>query len=208
MFIKLCGFTRTEDVEILRTLQISAGGFIFYKNSRRYVTPERAREMSLLLHDFGIKAAGVFVDDSPEEIMEIAGFSHLDMIQVYNSNTAIELSPQIPVINCVRLGGPEQHQLPEPHEGGMVLFDTYSAEAHGGTGRTFDPELIKDYPFKDQMIIAGGITSENVKNIITELRPGGIDISSGIEISPGIKSEEKILRILKAIKEAANDINA
>lgn len=208
MFIKLCGFTRIEDIEIVKNLPISAVGFIFYKNSRRYVSPEHAGKMSLLLKKNGIKAAGVFVDDDPETIMEIVNSSSLDMVQVYNSSTANELAQMIPVINCVRVGGPEQHLLPEPHAGGMVLFDTYSEEAHGGTGKSFNLDLISEYPYKDKMIIAGGINESNIRNILQKVRPGGIDISSGIEISAGIKSKEKILNIMKAIEEAENDINA
>ena len=208
MFIKLCGFTRTEDVEFVKDLPISSVGFIFYKNSRRYVTPELAAEMTHKLKGSGIKTAGVFVDDDPESIMRIVEHAGLHMVQVYNSNTANELASVIPVISCVRVGGPEQHSLPEPHPGGMVLFDTYSAEAHGGTGKSFNHDLIKTYPFKDRMIIAGGINENNVKNIITEIEPGGLDISSGIEISEGIKSAEKILRIMNAIEEAKNDITA
>lgn len=208
MFIKLCGFTRTEDVEFVKDLSISSIGFIFYKNSKRYVSPEQAAEMALILKDSGIKTTGVFVDDSSESIMKIVESTGLDMVQVYNSNTANELASVLPVIRCVRVGAPEQQRLPIPHPGGMVLFDTYSTEAHGGTGKSFNTDLIKDYPLKDMMIIAGGINPDNVKLIIKEIHPGGIDISSGIEISPGIKSKEKILNILKAIKEAENDIIA
>jgi phosphoribosylanthranilate isomerase len=208
MFIKLCGFTRTEDIEFVKDLPISAVGFIFYINSRRYVTPDQAAEMTLLLKGSRIKTTGVFVDDDPESIMCIVEHAGLHMVQVYNSNTANELAPLLPVINCIRVGGPEQHTLPEPHPGGMVLFDTYSADAHGGTGKSFNHDLIKAYPFKDRMIIAGGINESNVKNIITEIQPGGLDISSGIEISQGIKSAEKILRIMNAIEEAKNDFTA
>ncbi len=208
MFIKLCGFTRTEDVEFVRDLPVSSVGFIFYRNSRRYVTPEQAAEMSLILKGSGIKTTGVFVDDDSKSIMKIVEHAQLDMVQVYNSSTANELSPMIPVISCIRVGDPEQQTLPEPHPGGMVLFDTYSTEAHGGTGKIFNHDLIRSYPFRDRMIIAGGINESNVKNIIKELQPGGLDISSGIEISQGIKSGKKILKILQRIEEAKNDINA
>lgn len=208
MFIKLCGFTKTEDIEFVKDLPISAVGFIFYKNSRRYVTPDQAAEMTLILKGSGIKTTGVFVDDDSKSIMNIVEHAGLDMVQVYNSNTANELASLLPVINCIRVGGPKQHTLPEPHTGGMVLFDTYSAEAHGGTGKSFNHDLIRAYHFRDRMIIAGGINESNVKNIITEIHPGGLDISSGIEISQGIKSAEKILRIMNAIEEAKNDITA
>jgi len=208
MFIKLCGFTRIEDIEIVKNLPISSVGFIFYKNSRRYISPEHAGRMALLLKKNGIKATGVFVDDDPETIMEIVNSSSLDMVQVYNSCTADALSPLIPVINCVRIGDPENHLLPEPHTGGMVLFDTYSTDALGGTGKSFNLDSVIDYPFKNKMIIAGGISENNIYDIIRKVHPGGIDISSGIEISAGIKSEKKILRIMQIIEEAQNDINA
>jgi phosphoribosylanthranilate isomerase len=208
MFIKLCGFTRIKDIEKVVDLPISAVGFIFYKNSRRYVSPDMARDMASLINGTGIKSTGVFVDDDPESIMKIAESARLDMVQVYNSSTANELSPLIPVISCTRIGGPGQHKLPEPHAGWMVLFDTYSAELHGGTGKSFNHDLIRDYPYKDRMIIAGGVNEFNVEDIIKNLSPGGLDISSGIEISAGIKSHEKILTIMQKIKEADNAINA
>ncbi|PKL16215.1 MAG: N-(5'-phosphoribosyl)anthranilate isomerase, partial [Spirochaetae bacterium HGW-Spirochaetae-5] len=109
MFIKLCGFTRTEDIEFVKNLPISAVGFIFYKNSRRYVTPDKAAEMALILKGSGIKTTGVFVDDDSKSIMKIVEHARLDMVQVYNSNTANELAQLLPVISCVRVGGPEQH---------------------------------------------------------------------------------------------------
>jgi len=208
MFIKLCGFARTEDIEKVKNIPISSVGFIFYKNSKRYVSPEHAAEMALLLKGSGIKTTGVFVDDEPEDVIKIVSLANLDMAQVYNSDTANKLTPLIPVIRCVRVGGPEQLALPEPPEGGMVLFDTYSSEFHGGTGKSFNHNLIGEYPFRNRMIIAGGLNAGNIKNVITKFRPGGVDISSGIEISEGIKSEEKILEIMKLIEEAKNDINA
>ncbi|HNX24914.1 MAG TPA: phosphoribosylanthranilate isomerase [Spirochaetota bacterium] len=208
MFVKLCGFTRIEDIEFVKNFPVSSVGFIFYKNSRRYVSPHQACEMTSLLKGSGIKATGVFVDDKADSILKIVESANLDMVQVYNSNTANELSPFIPVISCIRVGGPEQRTLPEPHNGGMILFDTYSALSHGGTGKNFNHDLIREYPYREKMIIAGGVNEFNVKNIIRELRPGGIDISSGIEISEGIKSSEKILKIMQAIAEVKNDINA
>lgn len=208
MFVKLCGFTRIEDIEKVKSFPVSAVGFIFYKKSKRYVTPEIAAGMARSLRGSGIRTTGVFVEDSPESILDIVKSAGLDIAQVYSSDTARKLSPFIPVIECVRIGAPDQHSLPEPLPGGMVLFDTYSAEAHGGTGKSFNRDLIRGYPFRDKMLIAGGINESNVSDIIRELRPGGIDISSGIETSEGIKSGEKILKIMQAIKEAENEPNA
>lgn len=208
MFIKLCGFTRTEDISIIKNLPVSAVGFIFHKKSRRYITPQTAKKLSAHLKGSGIKTTGVFVDDEPEAIMKIVDSAGLDIVQVYDSNTADKLHSMIPVISCTRIGLPGETALPEPLPGGMVLFDTYSPDFHGGTGKSFNRDLVRDYPYRDKMVIAGGINENNIKEIIRELRPGGVDISSGIEISEGIKSEEKILRIMRAIEEAENDFNA
>lgn len=208
MFIKLCGFTRNQDVEFVKDLPVSSVGFIFYKKSARYVSPERAAEMISILNGTGIKAAGVFVDDDPESIMNIVRQSGLDMVQVYSSRTADTLAPVVPVINCIRIGEPGNNLLPEPQPGGMVLFDSYSPDEFGGTGRSFSREAIISYPYRERMIVAGGINALNVKETIRELCPGGIDISSGIEVSPGIKSRDKISDIISKIMEAQNEIIA
>lgn len=208
MFVKLCGFTRVEDIDFVKNLPVSSVGFIFHKKSGRYITPRKAGELSRILKGSGIKATGVFVDDLPESIMETSAVAELDIVQVYDNDTADKLSLIMPVIRCARIGAQENTLLPEPPAGGMVLFDTYSADAHGGTGKCFNHEIIETYPFRDRMIIAGGINETNIKNIITRIRPGGVDISSGIEISAGIKSREKILNIMKLIKEAEDEFNA
>ncbi len=207
MFVKLCGFTNPYDIEIIQSLPIASVGFIFYKKSKRYVKPNHAKKMSSMLNGSNIKSTGVFVDDDPVSIMKIVEEVNLDMIQVYDKKTAHQLASTIPVIECVRIGSQDKGELPIPHPGGFVLFDTYSAVSYGGTGKCFNHDLIRDYPFKNKMIIAGGINIDNIKPIIINMKPAGIDISSGIEISEGIKSKEKILKILQFIKEAEYDIN-
>lgn len=205
MFVKLCGFTRPEDIEKVIGLPVSSVGFIFYKKSKRYVTPEQAGKMSRMLERSPIKKTGVFVDSSPELIMDTVHSASLDMVQVYDSRTVLALSGRLPVIQGVRLGGPGEISLPEPLPGVRVLFDAYSSEKYGGTGKTFDSSLLKNYPFRERMIIAGGLNEDNILKIIKDMKPGGVDISSGIEESEGIKSGEKITRILKLIMEAEND---
>lgn len=205
VFVKFCGFTRPEDIEKVLKLPVSSVGFIFYEKSKRYVTPLQAKEMSLMLEGTGILKTGVFVNVHPGKIMETAEIAGLDMVQVYDSETARLLSGRIPVIECVRIGGPGRAHLPEPLPGGMVLFDTYSAEFYGGTGKTFDSNVLLNYSFRDRMIIAGGLNEFNITGIIKDIKPGGVDISSGIEISEGIKSGEKMTRIMQLITEAEND---
>jgi len=206
MFVKLCGFTGHRDAEMLHGLNVSAAGIVFYRESKRYVRPAIAKEITTVLKDGGIAATGVFVDDDPDTIKSIADYVGLDMLQVYSMETAKSLRGFLPLISCFRVR-PEHDtgDLPAPADGGLILFDTFDEVSMGGTGIRFSSGTVKDYRFKERMIIAGGLNSSNIKSIIKNIRPFGVDISSGIEEAPGIKSAEKIKDILEKIEEAEND---
>lgn len=206
MFVKLCGFTRHEDVENISGPDISAAGFVFYKASRRYVRPAAARELCAIVKRNGIAATGVFVDDDADTIKSIADYVGLNILQVYSMETAEALHGFLPVISCFRVR-PEHNSgdIPAPPDGGLVLFDTFDKGSMGGTGKSFSSGILSNYGFRDRMIIAGGLNSSNITSIIKNTRPFGVDISSGIEEAPGVKSAEKIKDILKKIKEAEND---
>lgn len=206
MFVKLCGFTRHKDVGMLAGTGVSAVGFIFYMGSKRYVKPAAAKELCSIIKGSGIAATGIFVDDDPDTIKSIADYVDLDMLQIYSSETAGALQGFLPVINCFRIK-PEHRtsDLPVPVNGGHILFDTYDAQNFGGTGNSFNSGILNSYGYRERMIIAGGINSGNITSVIKKIKPFGVDISSGIETSPGIKSAEKINEILKIIAEAEND---
>lgn len=206
MFVKLCGFTRHEDVELLHGINVSAAGFIFYRASKRYVKPVVAKELCSILKGSGVAATGVFVDDDADTIKSIADYTGLDMLQVYRDDLASALQGFLPVISCFRVKpGHGEADLPPPPEEGLILFDTFDAESMGGTGNSFDSEILKNYTFRERMIIAGGITSSGICPLIKNIKPFGVDISSGIEAAPGIKSAEKIKEIMDKIEEAQND---
>ncbi len=206
MFVKLCGFTRHEDIEKISGFKISSAGFIFYKASKRYVKPSIAKELCSIIKGSGIATTGVFVDDDEYTIKSIADYTGLDMLQVYTCETASALQGFLPVISCFRIkpeyGG---YDLPLPPENGIILFDTFDTDSTGGTGKNFSSEILKDYRFRDRMIVAGGINSSNIQPLIKNIKPFGVDISSGIETAPGIKSVEKIREILEKIEEVEND---
>ena len=206
MFVKMCGFTRVEDLEKIIGLNVSAAGFVFYRKSRRYIEPEKAKELCSVIKGSGISATGVFVDDDADEIKRIAEYAGLDMLQVYGRETALSLQGFLPVISCFRVK--EEHSaadLPEPCGDGHVLFDTYDAKSMGGTGNSFNRNILREYRFRERMIVAGGVNSSNIYSLIKEIKPFGVDISSGIETAPGIKSPDRIHEILEKIAEAEND---
>ncbi len=206
MFVKLCGFTRHEDIEKILNLNISAVGFVFYKASKRYIKPVLAKELCVELKGSGICATGVFVDDDADTIKSIADYTGLDMLQVYRNETAEALRGFLPVISCFRVKpGHGVNDLPVPPESGHILFDTFDTVSMGGTGKAFSSDMLKNYRFRERMIMAGGINSSNVSSLVKEIKPFGVDISSGIETAPGIKSPDKIKEILDKIAEAEND---
>lgn len=203
MFVKLCGFTRPEDIIKVMELPLSSIGFIFYKKSVRYVDPGIAGLMSGMLDGSGIIRTGVFVDESVESILKTADNVGLDMVQVYDPDLAAALSGRIPVISCFRVNATFPGiSLPEPLPEEWLLFDTYDPDVKGGSGKSFNWDILAGYPHRDRMIIAGGINSGNIVKLIREVNPGGIDLSSGIEDAPGIKSIKKILEIMSLIEEA------
>ncbi|HOK93023.1 MAG TPA: phosphoribosylanthranilate isomerase [Spirochaetota bacterium] len=203
MFVKLCGFTQEEDVKFVADLPVSAIGFIFYKKSLRYVSAEKARELGNIAGSSLLKV-GVFVDNTVDEIKAIAERASLDMLQLYNIETARALQGFLPIIQCFRIKDSGFEERIDS-EADFILVDTFDQQSFGGTGKTFDLALLNNCTFKKNLIIAGGINPENVSSIISKIKPFGIDLSSGIEISPGVKSREKIIQLLLKIKEAEND---
>ncbi len=206
MFVKFCGFTRSQDIEDAAMLPVSSVGYIFYEKSDRYITPEKGAEFSGILKGTGILKTGVFVKSSVDEIKRTAEIAGLDMLQVYDESTAKLLKGFLPIIEAFRIE--EDHGLPDKSSAEFILLDTYSKDEYGGTGKSFPHEILSNYPLINKTIIAGGIKSSNLKKIIIETHPFGVDISSGIETARGIKSPEKMREIFSIIMEAQNETDA
>jgi phosphoribosylanthranilate isomerase len=186
--IKVCGMTNLEDCQTAIDLGVDFIGFVFYKKSARYVTPEMAREISERING-EVKTVGVFVEEAEDEIDRLIDFCHLDFAQIYNNRAAREN-----LINVYRV----KDHLPEVAANGLVLFDSYS-EGFGGTGTTFDANLLKDHSALGRAFIAGGIDEGNVYRAL-ELKPFGIDFVSAVEKEKGKKDPFKMERLVKKVR--------
>ncbi|MFW5769918.1 MAG: phosphoribosylanthranilate isomerase [Spirochaetota bacterium] len=208
MFVKFCGFTRQHDLEYAASLGIQAAGFIFYPKSKRYITPAKAAELSRLIQGTGIIKTGVFVDTTPDDILHVMEKARLDCAQVYSEEAASRLSPQCTVIlaHRIRLESDIPRHIPEgiPY----LLLDTWSSSSMGGTGTAFDWTMLKRHTIPSRTIMAGGINAESIGPLLEKYIPYGIDVSSGIEERPGIKSKEKMKRLMTIAKEAKNVYHA
>jgi len=197
--IKICGLTRKPDVELAAALGADLLGFVFAKSPRR-VTPERVVEIAAGLSGKILKV-GVFVDAPLAEIKEIANFCTLDVVQLHGSEDFdyCQALNSFKVLKVYRLG--EGRDLPESSLSSYwgTLFDTWLPHQAGGGGKVFDWRMVAPWSGR-QFFLAGGLTPENVSQAIAMTRPFGVDVSSGVELAPGIKDAEKMRKFINAVK--------
>jgi phosphoribosylanthranilate isomerase len=202
MFVKFCGFTREEDIRFAAQLGIDAVGFVFYKKSKRYITPEKAAGLRAVIPE-KIYCFGIFVETPAEEIEEIACKVPLDYVQLYDHSLYNEVQQVKPVALTYRIEREEDiATIKKPEGNNLILLDSFHPAEKGGTGERFNWDYLQDYPYLKRTIIAGGLNSKTVPQLLETITPYGLDISSGIETEPGIKSQEKMHTLMHIIKEA------
>jgi phosphoribosylanthranilate isomerase len=201
--IKLCGLKRECDIEWANELHPDYVGFVFAKESRRYVAPKEADILKSLLFP-SIQAVGVFVNADIEVIAAIAEMGIIDVVQLHGSeDTAyqekLRKRIKLPVIQAFRIKTAEDVKRAEKSIADMVLLD-----AGAGCGEVFDWRLLSE--MSRPYFLAGGLTSQNVADAIDSLRPYGVDASSSLETG-GVKDKEKMTAFVEAVrgKDDEND---
>lgn len=183
-----------------------AVGFVFWPQSPRCVDVLRARDIGDAL-PAGVVRVGVFVDMAHEEVVRVANEARLDVLQLHGDEAPEDL-PTFPrrTWKAVRVGPGFVAADALRYEGRAagLLLDTRSAEAPGGTGRTFDWALAADVRRRASfLMLAGGLDALNVRAAIRAVGPDGVDVSSGVESEPGRKDPEKVRAFLRAAREAS-----
>ena len=197
--IKICGLTRTEDIEMVNEFLPDYIGFVFAK-SRRQVSAEQAKELKNKLRP-AIKAVGVFVNEKPENIAEIANQGIIDLIQIHGDEDAaycaqLRKLTQAPIIKVVRVEREDDFAGIEEFDCDYYLFDTLSSKEYGGTGKAFDHSILYNKEIKKPFFVAGGLNQDNVAAVIEVIKPFGVDTSGGVE-TDGIKDVNKIKEFIK-----------
>ena len=197
MMVKICGITNRDDALAAIEGGASALGFNFYSQSPRYIDPDRAAGLIAELPE-SIWKVGVFVNESAEQITEIAQLAGLDVVQLVGVGQAIRL-PGLRVWQAIPVN--EEFMLSdiETHPFEAALLDTPASEGYGGTGRTFDWSRAAGFT-KVKIILAGGLDAHNVRQAIAAANPWGVDICSRIESSPGHKDHVKMAQFLREAK--------
>ena len=198
--VKICGMTNLKDVKVAVDGGVDAVGFIFYKKSPRSVTMQAVREIVVELPPF-VDSVGVFVNETAEQINKIADHCKLDRVQLHGDESpAFCKKIRRRVIKAIRVKDIQSLKKLSDYPVSSFLLDTFSEEQYGGTGKVFDWNLA--YPAKryGPIILAGGLTPNNVRQAIQRIQPYGVDVCSGVESQPGIKDHKKMQTFLKNVK--------
>jgi phosphoribosylanthranilate isomerase len=198
--IKICGITNKEDALLAVDMGTNALGFIFYKESKRYIEPDSALGIISNLPPF-VTTVGIFVNQDLDEIINIRDKVGFDIFQLHGDESP-SFCKQLGknVIKTIRV---EDNLNPEeiaPYSVHAILFDSYSTKDFGGTGESFSWQILKDFDRSKTIILSGGLTPENVTQAIQIVNPYAVDVSSGVEDYPGKKNPEKLRRFIKAVK--------
>lgn len=203
--IKICGITNKTDAVGAASLGVDMLGFVFYKKSKRYVEPAAAEDIINELPP-GIGKAGVFVDEDKDEVLRIAVDAGLDILQ-FHGNESPEyceyFRDKYRTVKAFRLKDKNDLKKVNDYKTDFYMFDTYKGDTIGGTGETFDWNLLKDFEILRPVFISGGLTPDNVDRAIRELAPYGVDVSTGVEAAPGKKDIDKIKRFVENVRKVS-----
>lgn len=200
--VKVCGITRAADAVAAVSLGATSIGFVFWPESRRYVTPDFAASIVQGLPT--VRSVGVFVNSSVEEMHEVADKVGLTSVQLHGDESDDMYSQlSYPVIRAIGVVGESTiTRVDSVPQDVMVLLDVHDQVKRGGTGRTVDWDVAATIAAKRQIFLAGGLGPDNVAAAIRRVRPYGIDVSSGVEASPGIKETNKLKSLFCEVEQA------
>jgi phosphoribosylanthranilate isomerase len=207
--VKFCGITSPEDADKAVTLGADSLGFVFFQKSPRYISPESIGKIIKTLPPF-VSAAGVFVNEDIDFIEQCVLNCGLNAVQLHGDENAEYCSAfknlnlkGVKLIKAVRVKNKESLSEIENCPADAFLLDAYEADLYGGTGKNFDAAIgLSAKEYGRRIIVSGGLTSDNVYSTIKEIKPYGVDVSSGIESSPGKKNVELMEEFIKEVRRA------
>jgi len=209
--IKVCGLTREADIVAAARAGVDAVGFVFYSGSKRYVSPTRAAELRRVVPAF-MSVVALFVNATDDEVSEVQRAVQPELLQFHGDE-----SPETCAgygqryMKALRVGGPGLETASEVDsavaryaDATACLFDSYT-DAYGGSGVRLDRSLLSGVTqgsFRDAMVLAGGLTPQNVQDAVIDVRPWAVDVSSGVELAAGVKSADAIEAFVRAVQGA------
>jgi len=195
--VKICGICDLDSAMAAVEAGADMIGFHFCTSERR-ISPEDARA---ILDELSVrpKIVGVFIDESPDEVRRIADHLDLDLLQLHGSEPpGFDAGRPVMKVLKIRDGAvPDADAWPDP-----IMLDSWSADQRGGTGRTWDWELARPLLASRKVFIAGGLEPGNVGKVVSELKPYGVDVSSGVEARVRVKDPARMRAFVQAVRLA------
>ena len=206
MRVKICGITKPEQGKAIAQLGATALGFICVQASPRYVTPQQIRAVVEQLR-VQVDRIGVFADATIEEICQVVADSNLSAVQLHGNESSEfceklrQSLPGVEIVKALRVKTPECLDRAATYAKCVdtLLLDAYHPQLLGGTGKTLDWVTLQQFRPTCPWLLAGGLTPDNVLDALRELQPSGIDLSSGVERSPGDKDLDKVAQLFEKI---------
>lgn len=211
-YVKICGLTNLEDALVAAEAGADFLGFIFYVQSPRAVTPEQVKQITAGLPPY-VQTVGVFINESIERITQIRQQTALAYIQLHGDEPPEMVRAIRGAYKAIRPANADQvRDIAAAYTGveGLtvrldspeLLIDTYHPELKGGTGQQMSRDIaLQAQKHTRRLMLAGGLTPENVAEVVREVRPWAVDVSSGVEAVPGKKDHGKVRAFIQAVRE-------
>ena len=200
MILKICGITNPDDAAAAIAGGATALGFNFWPRSPRYITPELAAEIA---PEGGVRRVGVFVNEAPARVEEIARRARLDVAQLHGDETPASYPAGLPVWKAARVSAGFDFTRYEDSPAEALVLDGPAGDLYGGSGQTFDWSLAA--AVRKRIVVAGGLDASNVAQAIAAAHPWGVDACSRIESAPGKKDHQKMNEFLRVARQAAQE---
>ena len=207
--IKICGLTRSEDVQAAVAAGADAIGFVFYPDSPRYVAPEAAARLIAALPPF-VTAVGLFVNAGAQQVAQVLAQAPVALLQFHGDETpaqcaAIARAVGRPFIRALRVRQDMQaadllEYAQDYRDAAGLLLDTF-VDSYGGGGKVFDWSVIPK-ELAPRVVLSGGLCVQNATDAVLRVRPYAVDVSSGVELNKGIKDADKIRAFIGAVRRA------
>ncbi len=197
--VKVCGIRRLEDAQLAVELGARALGFVFWPSSPRFIDPDEAGEIIAGVTPF-VVTVGVFVNQSPECVSDIARRARLDFVQLHGDENVTDFMPWR-LLKAISVADADDAEARVAALGRdvIVLLDAHDPVKRGGTGRTIDWTRAAAIAQQRPVVLSGGLNADNVREAIDIVRPLGVDVSSGVEIEPGVKDPVRMRRFFEAV---------
>jgi phosphoribosylanthranilate isomerase len=200
VFVKICGITSEEDALLAVAMGADAVGFNFVPSSPRFLAVSRAADIAKRLPP-EILTVGIFRDDAPSRVVDLVQQAGLRAAQLHGHETAAEtrwVRERLPLVIKVFPGGAPELARANTYGADVIMLDSASP----GSGQVFDWSLAEGAPSGLRILLAGGLTPDNVGEAIDRVRPWGVDVASGTESSPGVKDPTLVRRFIQAAQAA------